>query len=401
MPRRLLTRALTVLKFVTPIAFLMPVSLFADPLPYTVVGTGQTQCYDDHTSIGPPPPGAPFYGQDAQHPGHEPLYKDNSDGTVSDLNTGLMWVQARGVKMSWDDAVAGASICRIGGYIDWRLPTIKELYSLINFTGSDGGPMREGRPFIDTQLFQFAFGDPSRGERIIDCQDWSATEYVGKTMMFNDTIFGVNFADGRIKGYPRFDPRTNTAHRLYVRYVRGDPLYGVNKLVDNGDGTITDQSTGLMWQKADSGSTMNWQGALAYAHNLSLAGHNDWRMPNVKELQSIVDYTRAPAVTNSAAIDPIFSVSNIESYFWSSTTHLTGPPQMQGNAAAYVAFGRALGYMQAPPMSGGMREMDVHGAGAQRSDPKDGDPSEFPYGRGPQGDDIRIFNYVRCVRSAE
>ncbi len=41
---------------------------------------------------------------------------------------------------------------------------------------------------------------------------------------------------------------------------------------------------------------------------------------------------------------------------------------------------------------------DVHGAGAQRSDPKDGDPSLYPNGNGPQGDAIRINNYVRCVR---
>ncbi|MFA6294459.1 MAG: hypothetical protein WC637_21895, partial [Victivallales bacterium] len=41
---------------------------------------------------------------------------------------------------------------------------------------------------------------------------------------------------------------------------------------------------------------------------------------------------------------------------------------------------------------------DVHGAGAQRSDPKTGDPSLFPHGRGPQGDVVRINNFVRCVR---
>ncbi len=43
--------------------------------------------------------------------------------------------------------------------------------------------------------------------------------------------------------------------------------------------------------------------------------------------------------------------------------------------------------------------LDVHGAGAQRSDPKVGDPQDFPHGRGPQGDVIRIFNFVRCVRT--
>ena len=55
-----------------------------------------------------------------------------------------------------------------------------------------------------------------------------------------------------------------------------------------------------------------------------------------------------------------------------------------------------------PPPSGGSgtyQLMDVHGAGAQRSDPKAGDPRNFPHGRGPQGDVIRIYNYVRLVRS--
>jgi hypothetical protein len=68
-------------------------------------------------------------------------------------------------------------------------------------------------------------------------------------------------------------------------------------------------------------------------------------------------------------------------------------------AAVYVTFGRAIGYMSFPPGSPG-EFMDVHGAGAQRSDPKAGNPDDFPQGRGPQGDDIRIFNYVRCVRDA-
>lgn len=53
-----------------------------------------------------------------------------------------------------------------------------------------------------------------------------------------------------------------------------------------------------------------------------------------------------------------------------------------------------------PPRRGSYRLLDVHGAGAQRSDPKTGDASRFPRGRGPQGDVIRIDNFVRCVRDA-
>ncbi len=252
-------------------------------------------------------------------------------------------------------------------------------------------------PYLDTDYFVFNYGDSSAGERMIDAQYWSATEYVGTTMTGNHTVFGVNFADGRIKGYPSTRP-DRTEPSMFVMYVRGNTSYGVNDFVDNHDGTVTDQATGLMWQQADSGQAYHWEDALAWCENLSLADDNDWRLPNAKELQSIVDYTRAPAVTASPAINPIFAVTEMESFFWTSTTHLDGPPERRGSYAVYIAFGRALGYMAMPPSSGDYQLLDVHGAGAQRSDPKIGDPEEHPYGHGPQGDVIRIFNFVRCVR---
>ena len=367
---------------------------------YMVADTGQDKCYNNSREIPCPKPGEPFYGQDAQYQGNQPSYKDNSDGTITDLVTGLMWVKQRGSKLTWQDAVDGESTCRIGGYNDWRMPTIKELYSLINFNGGFHITEAASTPYIDTHYFEFKYGDESAGERLIDCQDWSATQYLGTTMGGESTVFGVNFADGRIKGYPRDRHPRGGLNLLYIRYVRDNAEYGINNFVDNNDGTITDLATGLMWTKADSGKTMNWEDALDYSENLNYAGHNDWRLPNAKELQSIVDYTRAPLITDSAAIAPIFSVTEIESYYWTSTTHLDGPSDIQGTTAVYVAFGRAMGYMQIPPGSPNYQFMDVHGAGAQRSDPKAGNPSEYPQGRGPQGDDIRIYNYVRCVRNS-
>lgn len=372
---------------------------FATPR-YPVVGTGQTGCYDAFRAIAPPAPGQPFYGQDAQYPHLQPAYKDNGDGTISDVNTGLTWVKARGNKVTFADAVAGAATCRVGGYRDWRLPTIKELYSLINFNGSFR-PEGNAVPFLDTRYFGFVYGDTAKGERPIDCQDWSATRYLGTTMNGNVTIFGVNFADGRIKGYPR-DRGPRGINMLYVRYVRGNPGYGTNDFHDNGDGTVSDRATELMWMKADSGKGMNWQTALALvqARNAEkYLGHNDWRLPSAKELQSIVDYTRDPA--QAPAIDPIFQTTRLPNgeypYYWTGTTHLDGPPQMSASAAVYVAFGRALGWMAFPP-DFRLSLLDVHGAGAQRSDPKAGDPAAYPQGRGPQGDEIRIDNYVRTVR---
>jgi hypothetical protein len=128
-------------------------------------------------------------------------------------------------------------------------------------------------------------------------------------------------------------------------------------------------------------------------------------------------------------------------FYWSATTHAGF---LGGAAAMYVAFGRAGGWMSPLGMAGGPPErrggpgngpgpgpgfgpgpgpgdgfgpdgpppgmgrppagagdyhyVDVHGAGAQRSDPKAGDPAQYPHGRGPQGDVIRIYNYVRLVR---
>ncbi len=363
-------------------------------LPYVVVGTGQTACYDDAGRVISPRPGEPFYGQDAQHQGPQPAYRDNGDGTVTDLNTELMWEKSPGDKVTWPEALAGARACHLGGHADWRLPSIKELYSLIEFSGMTGMSAAESKPYLDTRYFDFRYGDANAGERLIDAQYWSATEYVGTTMNGNATVFGVNFADGRIKGYPKQFPG-GRMHPMFARYVRGNPAYGKNDFADNHDGTVTDRATGLMWQQGDSGRGLNWQQALAYAEGLSLAGYHDWRLPDAKELQSIVDYTRAPAVTHSPALDPVFRASALSDgdypWYWTSTTHLDGPPDRRGGAAIYVCFGTAWGYM-------GGRWLDVHGAGAQRSDPKSGDPAWFPYGRGPQGDQIRIYNYVRGVR---
>lgn len=164
----------------------------------------------------------------------------------------------------------------------------------------------------------------------------------------NHTVFGVNFADGRIKGYPSIDPR-GAIKLNYVLYVRGNTDYGKNEFVDNGDGTITDSATNLMWTRDDSKKGMNWEEALKWTQKMNdeeYLGYDDWRIPNAKELESIVDYSRSPDATNSAAINPIFNTTKDGDnypYFWSSTSHLDGPKDMQGNHACYIAFGEARG----------------------------------------------------------
>jgi hypothetical protein len=68
----------------------LPASLLTAAQTYPLVGTGQTRCYDDTKEIRCPVVAQPFYGQDAQHPAYTPAYRDNRDGTVTDLNTQLI-----------------------------------------------------------------------------------------------------------------------------------------------------------------------------------------------------------------------------------------------------------------------------------------------------------------------
>ncbi|MFR9578455.1 MAG: DUF1566 domain-containing protein [Rikenellaceae bacterium] len=367
-----------------------------------------------------------------------------------------MWQKGYEV-MTYPEALKAIEKFKLAGHSDWRIPSIKEAYSLILFSGSDVSPELSagsdipGTPFINTNIFDFKYG--ANGVRSIDSQLLTSSLYVG-SIPNDELLFGVNFADGRIKGYGlKFGGGDKP---FMVRFVRGGE-YGVNNFTDNGDGTITDKATELVWSKADSKKSMNWSEALAYAEEMNsqnYLGHSDWRVPNAKELQSIVDYSRSPLTTSSAAIDPIFEVSSIKDesgandfpFYWTSTTH-ENSGSMAGSAAVYVAFGRSLGNMSntqmmpmpqrgegnRPQMGGGRPQqgapqgqqgqgrpeggrpegqqsrqqnnkssepnwIDVHGAGSQRSDPKAGDPSVYANGHGPQGDVIRINNYVRLVR---
>lgn len=400
----------------------LPFTLSINAETYRIVDTGQVIFYDNQTEITAPVSGESFYGQDAHFPGNQPDYTDNGDGTITDNVTGLMWQQSADLnddgeiniddKLSHNEALVGANTYSLAGYDDWRLPTIKESYSLFMFTGEDpsgydGTDTDDLIPFINTDYFDIDYGDTDAGERIIDAQFVSSTVYVSTTMNGDSTMFGVNFVDGRIKGYPMGPmPGQVEDKQFYVLYVRDNIAYGQNEFVDNDDNTVSDNATGLMWQQGDSEIGLDWESALEYAqikNSENYLGYNDWRVPDSKELHSIVDYTRAPAVSSSAAIDPIFDCSTIIDeggednypFYWSSTTHAN----MQNGAwGAYLCFGEALGWMPDPFPPFNVTLLDVHGAGAQRSDPKSGNADDYPEGHGPQGDVVRIDNYIKLVR---
>jgi hypothetical protein len=132
---------------------------------YRIVGTGQETFWDAQgNEISQPADGSLLFGQNAQNPGNTPSYKDNGDGTITDLVSGLQWTKTLDLngdgkinfsdQMSVGKALESAANVTVGGYSDWRIPTLKEAYSLINFNGVDIGLASElpasPKPYIDT-----------------------------------------------------------------------------------------------------------------------------------------------------------------------------------------------------------------------------------------------------------
>ena len=362
---------------------------------YPIVGTSQTLSWDSAGNIITPVLGEAFYGQDAQYVHTAPVYTKSSDGlTVKDEVTGLTWQKSYDSDIYyWGASQAVANNLnkkKYGGFSDWRLPTIKELYSLWNAS--------TGWPWIDTNYFDITYSSEQDLSRAIF---WSSTKYTGVLgnvtsdghgeSAGDELAFGVNFGTGHIKAYT-----ISSGAKHSVRCVRGNLSYGVNLFQDNNDGTVSDLATGLMWPKTDNGSGIDWEHALAYAqtqNNANYLGHNDWRLPNSKELQSLVDYTRSPYATNSAnvgpAINSMFNCTAITNaggkadypFYWTSTSAI---PNANGTFAYawHVAFGLA---------DNGSGE-DLHGAGAVRFDRK-----TLGTGEGEVGG----LNYVRLVRNIQ
>ena len=289
----------------------------------------------------------------------------------------MIWQKAHNAtKVTQVSAAATCSGLTLGGESDWRLPTIKELFSLADFRGRVGGS------FFIHGSFDFAM--PTSGglsgshQYKMMGQTWSATLRPDQA----STAYFFNFLDGHIKS-SNIDRSTQTH---FYRCVRGASGVFENELVKNGDGTVTDNATGLVWQgaAATSGgkSRFTWQEALAVCEGLTLGGKSDWRLPDIKELQSIVDYTQADTSLDTRVFTSGVT-SGTSGFFWSSTSH--------GNYldwAAYVCFGECSS----------VTGKDIHGPGAQRADPKYVTGKDYSAGMGDQKDLVQINNYVRCVR---
>ncbi len=235
------------------------------------------------------------FGEDNDYNINVPYFSVNGDGTVTDTITRLMWQQYDGGEMTIEDAKNYCDSLSLANYTNWRLPNAYEAFSILNHQFSN--------PALNANVFGTSLAN----------YWWTSDKQANDTTK----IWATN-AGGGIGNHPKTETiSAGGIKRFHVRAVRdvNNPINIPSHFTDNGNGCITDNITLLIWQKIPYSDTLTWEQALYYADTLSYGAANDWRLPNIKELQSLVDVKRInPAIDNG-----FFTVGNSIKY-WSSTT---------------------------------------------------------------------------------
>jgi hypothetical protein len=241
-----------------------------------------------------------------------------------------------------------------GGYTDWRLPTIKELFYLVDL--SIPRYSITSNTYLRTDYRFFPHRSP-----------YSPFNYWSSTIPTHPTIIsGVALPMDWAGPYIVWG---NMKDAYYAMAVRGDPEpEAVERFVNHGNDTVTDKYTGLMWQKTPSEYGLNWEQALHYSENLSLGGFQDWRLPNIKELLSIVDFSRIrPAINTDFFNHPSPDTTISERFFWSSTTTFVAKEAYGINfyngdfSAKNKTYGNILFYVRAVRTAQGAIPGDING----------------------------------------
>ncbi len=258
---------------------------------------------------------------------------DGTGNCVTDNLTGLMWVKGPdSTKRTWQEALDYANGLTLCGYSDWRLPNVNELESLINAEQSDNATWLNNQGFSNVQSSNWYWSSttPASQTSAACVGMWSGRESAYyKTDSYY--VWPVRAGQGEYSATVDL-PETGqtTCYDSSGNVISctgtgqdGDIKAGVTWpsprfTVDGTGNCVTDNLTGLMWTKDANlpAGKKTWQQALDYANGLTLCGYSDWRLPNKKELRSLIDYSRySPALSSG---HPFTNVQSDD--YWLSTT---------------------------------------------------------------------------------
>ena len=254
--------------------------------------------------------------------GQDRSYIDNADGTVTDTMLNLIWQNNYSDNKGYADnrmipdldqtkALEYCEDINLTGFTDWRLPTMRELASLVDYSVARPDPTIDPI-FITTTRENGMY--------------WTGTTYAPNTTKSWFVRFGANGVNRR--------PKPDT---YSVRCVRNESPIKVNS-------TVTDDETDLIWQDdySDNGGNVkmtSWNNAISYCNNLDVFGYDDWRLPHVNELVSITDISKGTEPKSGGgkvrAIDTSFDHSLFTEltnspWFWSSTTNASSTKKAWG-----------------------------------------------------------------------
>jgi hypothetical protein len=319
---------------------------------FPLADTDERTCLGNSSSACPAPIACPaeraaLYGQDAQY-GWDTLHAESerfarsltvaAEPVVEDLVTGLIWqgclaglgnsdCSGTATTLAWPDAVAYCDSLDWGGHQDWHLPDVYELDSIADAATT-----------IDAAAFPSAL---QSGKFY-----WTSSTSAGRD----------SFAWG---GSGQSFDKT---YLELVRCVRGGASASANRFSRNAttadDPVVLDNTTKLIWQGCAAGlqgsdcatgaaASYSWADALAYCEGLSWAGQADWRLPNWKELRSIMD-TRQHAPAIDALAFPATPMANSSLSSTPSSSSTAGPC-----LAWYVSFNDGLTSGNGPMITGG------------------------------------------------
>jgi quinol monooxygenase YgiN len=332
-------------------------TFYSGPQVAHVLKTGQVRCWSESGALV----SCSGTGQDgaigAGVPIPIPRFVDNNNGTITDSLTGLIWLKNTNLygEVPWDNALANARSLASGvsdltdGSVagDWRLPNVNELQSILNLNNSSGPAVSPDHPFIN--LYPSNYWSSS-SVALAPALGWYVALGVGPPVfdlkMNSMRMWPVRGGTipriaqtGQNQCFDTFGQPVPCAGTGQDPDIRAGILFPTPRFIENNDGTVSDRLTALTWlQNANAFGTKSWYHALETCNDLasgsaglkdgSKAG--DWRLPNLFELRSLIDYS-----AHSPALPAGYPFNNvIPSLYWSSTTVASAP-----NCARFVFVG--------------------------------------------------------------